>query len=333
MFKFYKMVFLFMLFASTFMVISANSWFSAWMGLEINMLSIIPLMNNMMNSYSTESSLKYFIVQALASSIFLMSMIMLSFENFIQLLNNFMVYSLNSSLLLKMGMPPFHFWFPEMLEGLNWMNCSIILIWQKISPMIILMYNSCYNLFFLLIISLGMTISGIMGINQVSLRKIMAYSSINHMSWMLASLMFSSLIWMNYFLIYVILSFLVLIYLYKSNTFYFQQFFFIKNPFKIVFVLNFLAMGGIPPFIGFFSKWMVIQTLLQNQLFLLSFFMIFLTLISLYFYMRFITSSFLFYIEKLNFFYFKSTNSFFYWNLLIIVTFSLILSSLTYNLC
>jgi NADH-ubiquinone oxidoreductase chain 2 len=48
--------------------ISANSWLGAWIGLEINLISFIPLISSQENIFTTEASLKYFIIQALASS-------------------------------------------------------------------------------------------------------------------------------------------------------------------------------------------------------------------------------------------------------------------------
>nr|ALO71142.1 NADH deshydrogenase subunit 2 [Stenus comma] len=326
-------MFYLMIMMSTFFVISANSWFSMWVGLEINMLSIIPLMNNMKTSYSTESSLKYFIIQAMASSILLMSIISLSKESSIQLINNLMFIFLNSSLLLKMGMSPFHFWFPEVLEGLNWSNCMIIMIWQKISPMIMIMYNSNNYFFLILVIIVGVIISGIMGINQISIRKIMAYSSINHMSWMLSSLLMSPLIWLNYFLIYVILNLMISVFFLIKNIFFFQQIFLLKNNiFLIIFILNFLALGGLPPFIGFFSKWLVIQILLNQKMIILGLFLVVFSLISLFYYTRLIMVSFLINLPKINLLNFEYYYLTYYWKFLMTSILSLFFSTLVYNL-
>nr|ANJ70654.1 NADH dehydrogenase subunit 2 [Stenus clavicornis] len=288
------MIFFNLLIFSALFVISSNSWSMMWIGLEVNMLSIIPLMNSMMNSYSTESAMKYFIIQALSSSILLMSVMMLSSELFNFMIYDFFIYSLNLSLLLKMGMSPFHFWYIEMIEGLNWMNCMIMMIWQKMSPMIMIFYNSLNYLFFSMIICMGLIFSGIIGINQISMRKILAFSSINHMSWMLSSLMISSLIWMYYFLIYSILSMLIIFWFNENNIFFFQQLIFFKSKYmKLIFSLNFLAMGGLPPFIGFFSKWIVIHSLIQTKLIFLSIILVMCSMITLYFYMRLVTSMFL----------------------------------------
>nr|AYQ19106.1 NADH dehydrogenase subunit 2 [Lamiinae sp. 4 ACP-2013] len=289
MLNFYKLMFFITLVIGTLIAISSYSWFSMWMGLEINLLSIIPLMSDSKNLYPAESALKYFITQTLASNILLFSILLsLNFkENFIP--NNFLLLILNSALLTKMGAAPFHSWFPEVMEGLNWFNSLIMLTWQKIAPMILLCYNCHFSMFFLTIILLSTVVSGIMGLNQISLRKIMAYSSINHISWMLASMLNSQTIWIFYFFIYSIISINIIWLFKKLEIFTLYQLYFSlnsKKTIKLFFLINFLSLGGLPPFLGFFPKWLVINNLLQNNFYLLSTLLIIFTLITLFFYLR-----------------------------------------------
>nr|AOY39080.1 NADH dehydrogenase subunit 2 [Ericmodes sylvaticus] len=285
-----------MLFMNTMMIgtliaISSYSWMSMWMGLEINLLSIIPLLSNSKNIYPSESALKYFITQALASTILLFSIIIsMNYTEFLpQNSNNFIMMILNSSLLTKMGAAPFHFWFPEVMEGLNWFNCLIMLTWQKIAPMILLMYNSKMILFLSCIIIISTIISGISGLNQTSLRKILTYSSINHISWMIASMLNSQSIWLIYFIVYSIISINLILIFKILNIFYLQQLFNSMNQnktFKFFFILNFLSLGGLPPFLGFMPKWFTVNNLLVNQFTFLPFILIVFTLVTLFFYMR-----------------------------------------------
>ena len=51
-----------------FITISSNSWLRAWIGLEFNLLSFIPIISNNKNILTLEASLKYFLIQALVSS-------------------------------------------------------------------------------------------------------------------------------------------------------------------------------------------------------------------------------------------------------------------------
>nr|ALO76104.1 NADH deshydrogenase subunit 2 [Amphiops globus] len=286
MIKFYKMLFVSTLMISTLISVSSHSWLGIWIGLEINLLSMIPLMNSAKNMMATEASIKYFITQALASTILLFSFLMI--VNLNNVSQTPMLLALNSSLLTKMGAAPFHFWFPEVIEGLSWTTSFLLLTWQKIAPMVILMYN-INTLFFSSIILMCMIISGIMGLNQISLRKILAYSSINHIGWMISTMIFMESIWMYYMLIYTIITANIILIFSKLNVSYLKQLFnsMTSNQLmKILFVMNFMSLGGLPPFLGFFPKWITINLLTQNNMLMLPIMMIVLTLITLFFYMR-----------------------------------------------
>nr|YP_010538746.1 NADH dehydrogenase subunit 2 [Pristolycus diversecostatus]UYE92357.1 NADH dehydrogenase subunit 2 [Pristolycus diversecostatus] len=287
--KIYKLMFFLILIMSTLISISAYTWLGMWIGLEMNLLSIIPIIQSK-SILSSESSIKYFITQALASTIIMMSIIMMmwkfSFSSSINFQSNLLMI-MNSGLLLKMGMAPLHFWFPEVLEGLNWNNCMLMLTWQKITPMVLLMYNTKFELFYSMIVISGMIISSILSMNQISIRKLMAFSSINHMSWMLSVMMMEKTIWMIYFIIYSIIT--INISMIMKNIFYLNQLFPTLNmspSMKMFFMLNFLSLSGIPPFLGFLPKWLVIQTMVENKMFTLTIIMIMFTLIMIFVYIR-----------------------------------------------
>nr|YP_010024709.1 NADH dehydrogenase subunit 2 [Aromia bungii]QOQ34999.1 NADH dehydrogenase subunit 2 [Aromia bungii]UZA66528.1 NADH dehydrogenase subunit 2 [Aromia bungii] len=289
--QFFKLLFLSTMVMGTLVAVSSYSWLSMWMGLEINLLSIIPILSNSKSMLSSESALKYFITQAMASSILLFSIIMMMNSNdFLpQNFNYLFSMIMNSALLTKVGAAPFHIWFPEVMEGLSWMNCLIMLTWQKVAPMIILMYNSKMITFLSLIIIISSLIGGIMGINQISLRKIMAYSSINHIGWMIASMVSSINIWTIYFLIYSLISINIILIFNKLNIFFLKQMFSSSNPnktMKFFLIMNFLSLGGLPPFLGFLPKWLTVNNLVINNFFFLSSCLIILTLITLFFYLR-----------------------------------------------
>nr|YP_009236873.1 NADH dehydrogenase subunit 2 [Spiniphilus spinicornis]AMJ17338.1 NADH dehydrogenase subunit 2 [Spiniphilus spinicornis]QVM79140.1 NADH dehydrogenase subunit 2 [Spiniphilus spinicornis] len=292
--KFYKILFGHTLILGTLMSISSYSWFSMWMGLEINLLSMIPLLKDSKNLYPSESALKYFIVQALASAILLFSIILILNSKEYMIVSPPMAMLLNSALLTKLGAAPFHAWFPEVMEGIDWINCLILLTWQKIAPMILLTYNLNMSMFLSYIIIISSLTGSILGLNQISLRKIMAYSSINHIGWMLASMLSSLSVWTIYFLTYSIITFNIVYILHQMNLFTLKQFFNTLNSnkiFKFFFILNFMSLGGLPPFLGFFPKWLTINLLTYNNFMVLSFILILSTLLTLYFYLRITFSS------------------------------------------
>nr|YP_009695426.1 NADH dehydrogenase subunit 2 [Diaphanes pectinealis]QEJ81656.1 NADH dehydrogenase subunit 2 [Diaphanes pectinealis] len=294
--KFYKLLFFSTLILSTMISISSYSWMGMWIGLEINVLSMIPMLINQKNKTSSESTMKYFITQAIASTGIMIAIITLMWQSSFssKLIKEMPALIMNSGFLMKMGMAPFHFWFPEVLEGLSWLNSTIMLTWQKITPMVLFMYNVEFSLFLTIVIIMSMMISGLMGINQVSLRKILVYSSINHMGWMLSSMMVSQAIWMIYFIVYSLTTINITMILNFTNTFYTPQMMLIWNfnpLIKLFFSMNFLSLAGMPPFIGFLPKWMIIQTLVQNQLYFITMILIVMTMIMVYVYLMVIMSS------------------------------------------
>nr|WGU49553.1 NADH dehydrogenase subunit 2 [Cylas formicarius]WGU49566.1 NADH dehydrogenase subunit 2 [Cylas formicarius]WGU49579.1 NADH dehydrogenase subunit 2 [Cylas formicarius]WGU49592.1 NADH dehydrogenase subunit 2 [Cylas formicarius]WGU49605.1 NADH dehydrogenase subunit 2 [Cylas formicarius] len=288
MIKFYKLLFLNTLIFSTLLVISSYSWFSMWMGLEINMMSFIPLMINSKNIFSSESALKYFIIQALASNILLFSIILNLHINPLFFNNNILMIMLNCALFMKLGAAPFHFWFPEIIMGLNWNNTLILMTWQKIAPLIMISYNFSITLFISIIIIMSSMVGSIQSLNQINLQKILAYSSINHMSWLIASLI-NMQIFIMYFIMYFILSINIIMILNVNKIYSLTQLFYSLNEFKyfkFIFSLNFLSMSGLPPFFSFLPKWLIINKLINNNFFMLSLLMLISTLIMIFMYIR-----------------------------------------------
>nr|QTC08201.1 NADH dehydrogenase subunit 2 [Parachauliodes yanbaru] len=300
-----KMIFISCLILGTLLALSSNSWLGAWMGLEINLLSFIPLMSNLKNILSNESALKYFLVQALASSILLFSVI-LSFKNFSYIMLNpefFNQLMINSALLLKMGAAPFHFWFPSVMENLNWLNCLILMSWQKLAPLMLISY--CLNSTFIYFITLtSLMVGAIGGFNQLNLRSLMAYSSISHLGWMLISMVYSETLWIMYYLLYVILSSIMVLFFLNYSLFHLNQIYSMNfNPYiKFMMLTNMLSLGGLPPFLGFLPKLLVINLLAKFKMFLMIFFMVMLTLITLFYYIRITYTAFLLMYPSLNWF-------------------------------
>nr|YP_010716211.1 NADH dehydrogenase subunit 2 [Parnassius davydovi]WDE75960.1 NADH dehydrogenase subunit 2 [Parnassius davydovi] len=316
-----KMFFYFILFFSTLISISANSWLGCWIGLEINLLSFIPLISNSKNLLSSEAALKYFLTQSIASINFLFSILlkMILLKNFE--INNLLSILINSSMLMKMGSTPFHFWFPNIIEGLSWFNCFILMTWQKISPMILLSYYMNNN--FLMFIMIFNVIVGTMGgVNQTSLRKLLSFSSINNLGWMLAALMMTENLWIFYLMMYSFLISIMCILFNMLNIFYINQLFILNMKFslKMSLLINFLSLGGLPPFLGFFPKWIIINFLIMNKLFIISFIFIMMSLIMLFFYIRIMYSSIMFNYLKMKWF----KNFFKNYSLLIMNIFSMI---------
>lgn len=291
--------------------ISANSWIRVWIGLEINLLSFIPLINSN-NIISSERSLKYFLIQALASIILLFATL-----NLYYLFNlnwsfkfNFIENIILISLFLKRGVAPFHFWFPEIIDGLRWTNAFILITWQKIAPLFLISYYFNFSIIILTIL-ISSYIGAINGLNQTSFKKLLAFSSINHLRWMLSRILFNERLWLLYFLNYFILNLPIVLLFFNLKIFQFNQIFnnfLFSSNLKIILILNFLSLGGLPPFLGFFPKWIVIESLINQNQYILIWIIIIFSLITLFFYIRISVSSFIFNSISQNWIFFLSSN-------------------------
>nr|WRO44832.1 NADH dehydrogenase subunit 2 [Prothemus semimetallicus] len=334
--KNFKFLFFNLLIMSTLISISSTSWMGMWMGLEMNLLAIIPLMYSSMSCTSSEASVKYFIVQTIASSIIIINitMVMINFNipsNFNIL--NFNLIMMNSAFLIKIGMAPFHFWFPEIIYGLTWFNSLIILTWQKIAPMILFMFNMTNNMFTVFVIITSAIISSMSSLNMINLKKILAFSSINHMSWMMSMMVFSKTIWMIYFLIYTLSTFILIWFMNKMKILFINQISFLNNNKEMImfFILGFVSFMGLPPTIGFISKWLTIQVLISEKWLFLSIILIILTIFMIFVYFQLMIFSILFNSKKNNF---LKVNKILFTNLSIINFFNitgLILVTLIFN--
>ena len=264
--------------------ICSNSWFGAWIGLELNLLSFIPLITIKDNQYSSEAALKYFLIQALGSTVLLISGVMIIIK--IQIFS----ISLSAALLLKAGSAPFHFWFPATLEGMIWLQALILITIQKITPLALLSYYIDQQK---ILISIAIMISAIVGalggLNQTLLRKLLAYSSINHIAWIISALIISERIWLIYFTLYSFISLSVISILHFTQTFHFNHLInkiAAKPAFKITLFISLLSLGGLPPFTGFVPKWLVIQQLCLSKNFLLVLILLISSLFTLFYYLR-----------------------------------------------
>nr|AMX22874.1 NADH dehydrogenase subunit 2 [Coptotermes travians] len=280
--------------------VSSNSWIGAWMGLEVNLMSFIPLMSNIKNMYNTEASLKYFIVQVLASATLLFMVVMKTMtEDLFTLTNVGTPYTpmiVCTPLLLKSGAAPFHWWFPGVMEGLSWENCGLLMTVQSAAPMMLMSYLIEINPFMLSIILASTIVGAIGGLNQTSMRKILTYSSINHTGWMLMALIAGDNMWMMYFMIYSALVLTVLSVIKLSSVSFINQTMMTNSETKLMKFMMFtslLSLGGLPPFLGFLPKWLIIQAMTMNKLMPMAALMVITSLITLYYYLKISYSSFM----------------------------------------
>nr|QBB73055.1 NADH dehydrogenase subunit 2 [Bombina bombina]QXL58143.1 NADH dehydrogenase subunit 2 [Bombina bombina]QXL58156.1 NADH dehydrogenase subunit 2 [Bombina bombina]QXL58169.1 NADH dehydrogenase subunit 2 [Bombina bombina]QXL58182.1 NADH dehydrogenase subunit 2 [Bombina bombina] len=274
---------------------SSHHWLLAWMGLEINTLAIIPLMAKMHHPRAIEAATKYFITQAAASAVILFSSTTNAWTtgewDIMNLTSHLSTTTLLMAILMKLGVAPFHFWLPEVLQGIDLTTGLILSTWQKLAPMALLIQVSPNLNPQLLFISgiISTMIGGWGGLNQTQLRKIMAYSSIAHLGWMMVALTISPQLTTLNLIIYIIMTtamFLTLKMLSSTKISTLSSSWQKTPTLAAMSTLTLLSMGGLPPLTGFMPKWLILQEMTKQSATILATMMALSALLSLFFYIR-----------------------------------------------
>lgn len=333
-------------------MIKANDLISLYLAIELQSLVFYIISSfKVYSNFSTEASLKYFILGAFASGILLLGCSLIygfvGTTNFADLHLLFLQTQISNNvfggvllgiifvligILFKLGAVPFHMWLPDVYEGVPTIVTALFAIMPKVAIFGLLYrlgVNFCiYNFFFwnelFVYISLLSIIVGTLGaLYQVKIKRLIAYSAISHTGFLLigySSLSnFSLFATYVYILIYIIISvniFTLLLSLRKRDNFLkFKK----LNEFIVLFKSNlFLAINfsiilfsiaGIPPLLGFYSKFYVFLSAVKSNLYLVVFIsalfsviasMYYIRLIKLMFFKKIKYWSFLFEVTKLN---------------------------------
>nr|YP_009500740.1 NADH dehydrogenase subunit 2 [Paracarsidara gigantea]AWU48999.1 NADH dehydrogenase subunit 2 [Paracarsidara gigantea] len=261
---------------------SSSSWLNIWIGLEINLMMFMLILNKKKSMMMSESMMKYFLIQATGSLMFLtsLSMNMIYYNEWPMI--KVMIPPI--ALMLKMGLAPIHMWMPEVVKNFNMNSLLLFLTVQKINPLLIL-YSSWYNIIFLSAI-MNIMIGSLGGINEPLLNKMLVYSSITNSGWMITSLMISNFMFIFMFTIYTLILFNLILIFKKLKIKWILQ---LKsnNFFKKLSVYTmFMSMGGLPPLLGFIPKWMIIKNMI-NYLPMYSLVFIMFSCLNLFFYLKF----------------------------------------------
>ncbi|AEM23553.1 NADH dehydrogenase subunit 2 (mitochondrion) [Fukomys damarensis] len=283
------------LISGTLITLTSSHWLLMWAGLEMSMFAMIPILTHKTSPRSTEAATKYFLVQATASMMFMMAIIYsvaLSGQWAIMHSQNQTISSiLMLSLMMKLGLAPFHLWVPEVTQGANLWSGMILLTWQKIAPLSIMYqtYSSANQTMIISFSLLSILLGGWGGLNQTQLRKILAYSSISHMGWMTTVMCFNPSIMHLNLLIYIMLTlsmFSMLSINTNTTTLSLSHLWNISPILANTILIILLSLGGLPPLTGFMPKWMIITEMTKNQSIILPTLMAMMALLNLFFYMR-----------------------------------------------
>nr|BAJ09891.1 NADH dehydrogenase subunit 2 [Setipinna melanochir] len=273
----------------------SSHWLLAWMGLEINTLAIIPLMAQKHHPRAVEATTKYFLIQATAAAMILFAA---STNAWIhgQWDINHMSHPLTSTismtaLAMKIGLAPLHLWLPEVLQGITLSTGLILSTWQKLAPLALIMQtaNNTYPPLLTIFALTSTLVGGWGGLNQTQLRKILAYSSIAHLGWMILMSQMAPQMTLIALITYIIMTtaaFLMLNNVNSTKTITLTSVWTKAPTLTALTCLILLSLGGLPPLTGFLPKWLIIQELTNQGLTPTATIIALTALLSLYFYLR-----------------------------------------------
>lgn len=313
-------------------MISANHFLTVYMGLELLSLSLYAMVAmNRDSVVSTEAAMKYFVLGALASGLLLYGMSMiygatgtLEITGVAERLmsggvnRNLMVFGLVflvAGLAFKLGVVPFHMWIPDVYHGAPTSVTLLISTAPKLAAFAIVMrllVNGMITMAadwqnMLIILSvLSMAIGNLAAIAQTNLKRMLAYSAISHMGFMLLGITtgivsgdaryalnaYSSA--MFYVVAYVLMSLgsfgMILVMAragFEADNLDDYKGLNKRSPwFAGVMLMLMFSMAGIPFFVGFFAKFSVLQAVVAADQMWLAIVAVFFSLIGAFYYLR-----------------------------------------------
>nr|AKC88497.1 NADH dehydrogenase subunit 2 [Locustella pleskei]AKC88540.1 NADH dehydrogenase subunit 2 [Locustella ochotensis]AKC88498.1 NADH dehydrogenase subunit 2 [Locustella pleskei]AKC88499.1 NADH dehydrogenase subunit 2 [Locustella pleskei]AKC88500.1 NADH dehydrogenase subunit 2 [Locustella pleskei] len=290
-----KLIFTISLLLGTTITISSNHWITAWAGLEINTLAILPLISKYHHPRAIEAATKYFLTQAAASALVLFSSMTNAWHtgqwDITQLTHPTSCLILTTAIAMKLGLVPFHFWFPEVLQGSPLTTGLLLSTIMKLPP-ITLLYMTSPALNPTLLTSMAIlstALGGWMGLNQTQIRKILAFSSISHLGWMTIIISYNPKLTLLSFCMYALMTTAVFLTLNSINASKLSTLMtmWTKAPsLSAMLLLTLLSLAGLPPLTGFLPKWLIIQELTKQSMTPAALALSLLSLLGLFFYLR-----------------------------------------------
>nr|AHG31161.1 NADH dehydrogenase subunit 2 [Pachycephala pectoralis fuliginosa]AUR27149.1 NADH dehydrogenase subunit 2 [Pachycephala occidentalis]AHG31162.1 NADH dehydrogenase subunit 2 [Pachycephala pectoralis fuliginosa]AJS10981.1 NADH dehydrogenase subunit 2 [Pachycephala pectoralis fuliginosa]AJS11088.1 NADH dehydrogenase subunit 2 [Pachycephala pectoralis fuliginosa] len=290
-----KLIFVTSLLLGTTITISSNHWIMAWTGLEINTLAILPMISKSHHPRAIEAATKYFLVQATASALVLFSSMTNAWctgqWDITQLTHPTSCLMLTMAISMKLGLVPFHFWFPEVLQGSSLITGLLLSTAMKFPPITLLFMTSpSLNPTLLTTMAiLSTALGGWMGLNQTQIRKIMAFSSISHLGWMTIIIVYNPKLTMLNFYLYVLMTTAVFLTFNSMKILKLSTLMtaWTKMPsLSAILLLALLSLAGLPPLTGFLPKWLIIQELTKQDMASAATIISLLSLLGLFFYLR-----------------------------------------------
>ena len=311
----------------TMIMVSSNSLLMLYLGIELLSLSLYALIGfNKKSSLSSEAAIKYYVLGAMSSGILLFGisliygftgsivyddiaaqMVNIDFNSVEYIAIIFGIIFITASLCFKFGAAPFHMWVPDIYQGSLISTTILLSTLPKIAVFIV--FLKLYFIPFLLLkhvwsdilIFVGMLsiiLGSIFALTQENIKRLLAYSAISNIGFIILSLGLISIDGIHASLYYTIVytltalaSFGIITHI-TSNSNDVEN---IKDLaglskthpyFAFLILITMLSSAGIPPLIGFHAKLMVIKALIDSSYIILSVIVVIMTVVSAYYYLR-----------------------------------------------
>jgi NADH-quinone oxidoreductase subunit N len=305
-------------------MVSSNHFVMLYLGLEIMSLSIYAMVAlNRDSATSTEAAMKYFILGALASGLLLYGMSMIygatgsldintvantiEFSRANNMLVTFGVVFVVAGLAFKLGAVPFHMWVPDVYEGAPTPMTLLIGSAPKIAAfgfIIRILSDGLGGAFkdwqgMLVILAVAsLAVGNIIAIAQTNIKRMLAYSTISHMGFLLLGFLSGTAVGyaasMFYIITYALTSlaafgFIMLLSRAGFEAENIEDFKGLnkRSPwFALLVLITMMSLAGIPPFVGFFAKLAVLEAVLAAGFVWLVVFAVLMSVIGAFYYLR-----------------------------------------------
>ncbi len=304
-------------------MISSNDLIVFYMGLELQSLALYVLATfNRDEIKSSEAGLKYFVLSALSSGLLLYGCSLIygftgstNFDVIASQLNSdqyaltFGIVFILVGLAFKISAVPFHMWAPDVYEGSPTSVTLFFTMVPKIAALTVFirfLYAPFLNLIdqwqmILVFLSIASMVFGaVAAIGQKNLKRLVAYSSISHVGYALAGLatgsndgIQSSVIYITIYIIMNLGLFSCLLMM-KRNNVYYEQIDDLSGLSKnhpllsLSLLIILFSLAGIPPLAGFFAKFYVFKSVLEQSMFFLAIVGLLSTVVAAFYYLRLI---------------------------------------------
>ena len=241
---------------------SCYSSLRIWLMLELNFICFVRLLRQEFRVANRNGNLYYFLIQRLGRVFILLRIL-------IFLIWNIKLFSLIffSAILLKLGSAPFQFWYLKLIQKISWKNIWLLSVWQKFIPLILLKFSS--SVILILFGVINVLTRRLSSVKQKKIKKILGLSSLFSLGWVISVIVLSE-IWLWFILGYGLVLINLILSLISTQLLSVENLeSSLRNPINLlVFFLNLLIVRGIPPFIVFYLKILILSLLIEFSFFI-----------------------------------------------------------------